>query len=288
MNFLNWLFGRAPKVTDAIPINDLPWQKADIAPQIDEPDEAETIPPDVLDNDQPLENLFCEIAYRDAKHRLTHRPITTLGIKRYERSYCLSAVCHMRRALRTFRLDRIEEVITADGEVLTPLEFVRLLGLDPRIVQPPASSEAVTTDMTQPHRQQRGLRDQIISPLTVLVACGRSDGRLHPAELDHILQWVDGEATHLHRAGTIPMPMLEEAHDLGRTIASMRPQASTLPFHMAATTQLDPQAMDRFFQALEAVIEADGQVLPGEVHFIRELQALVRNPDALAELLAQP
>jgi hypothetical protein len=178
-------------------------------------------------------------------------------------------------------------VITADGEVLTPLEFVQLLGLDPRILQPPPLSATVPSNLTQPDRQSRGLRDLIISPLTVLVACGRSDGRLHPEELDRILHWVEGEATHLQRAGTIPMPMLEEARDLGRTIASMRPQASTLPFHMAATTQLDPPAMNRFFHALEAVIEADGQVLPGEIHFIRDLQALVRNPDALAELLAQ-
>jgi len=59
-----------------------------------------------------------EILYTDANDEQTQRLITIRAMGPPDRAPAFRAFCHSRGAMRTFRLDRIEEVIDSDGEIL--------------------------------------------------------------------------------------------------------------------------------------------------------------------------
>jgi hypothetical protein len=293
MNFLNWLFGRAPKIHDDIPrvMSEEWWNRAPPAPDVQ--DDADTIVVTIPDEDEHLENIFCKISYIDAQGRVSHRPITMLSITRKFGMPALFAVCHLRRDVRNFRVDRIQEIITADGEVFAGQSFLTdVLHLDLRPTDrrsPVASRKAAAP--AWPHYQPaltpngRDLRMAILAPLTVLVACGKADGHYHPDEIDRIMSWAEAEVQHLHKAGLIGAAMtIEEADALGRTIARMRPQARALRQHMATTILMPRPALDRFLAALERVIAADGVIHPAELDFANEVQALADNPALLRSM----
>lgn len=216
---------------------------------------------------RPLENLFCYIEYRDAKRALTRRPITILSLKGEGASIGIYAVCHLRKASRLFRCDRIENVITADGEVFEARVFLRDI-LDVVIEEAHAHSGAAPATLPN-------FRAEIMSPLTVLVAAAKSDGDYHIEEIDRIVHYAEMEAMHLHTAGRVANDMTIEASDaLCIAIRSMRPQARSLARHIMSVLTMPDDARLRFKRALEAVIIADGHIHARETDFWNDFDEL--------------
>ncbi|WP_353429282.1 hypothetical protein [Paracoccus denitrificans] len=309
MRFLDWLFRKTPKVADPIPETDLVRPGQDRPPQPDN-DPDDMIPDDNLGDEiademadifisnltfssedaavsgphkhaaqnrvasEPLENFFCHIDYKDAGGKLTTRPVTLMSLQRRETGLLISAVCHLRRSLRTFRADRIVTVVTADGEVFDGPRFLQeILGLT---LEPSAAPHHRVPSRRKAKNGQKPLRSVILAPLTVLVACGKADGHFHPEEVDRILAWAEREAMHLHRAGVTDADMtIEEADSLAKAVGSMRPQARTLRRHILATLSMPDDSVTRFRAALRQVIDADGLLHDAEILFMQEFDELI-------------
>lgn len=310
MGLLNWLFGRAPRAEDPLPeslitISITTNRTADgfsLTATIDDdksgrPHDAEQ--PDQTETDseahQPLENLYCMIEYFDAAGVETRRPITMLSLDTRYAIPCIFAVCHLRRATRTFRADRIRNVITADGEVFTGRDFmVNLMGLDPAIIPPfdAARVQNMTIRGEPIPMRPRTFRSEMMAPLTVLVACGKADGHFHPDELDRIMSWAEREALHMHRANLIDADLtLDEANALGKVIGRMRPQQRTLQHHILTTLKMDAPRLGRFRRALQNVIVADGITHDQEAQFLAEFdrlaEAVKSGQDAVVDEIAK-
>jgi predicted DNA-binding transcriptional regulator YafY len=67
-----------------------------------------------------------EIAYRSAEGIVTNRVIDPYGLVLHASAYYIPGYCHLREALRLFRLDRVQAISTP------PQSFTRLTSIDPR------------------------------------------------------------------------------------------------------------------------------------------------------------
>jgi uncharacterized tellurite resistance protein B-like protein len=287
MGLLDWLFGRAPRIEDAYappPPVTLQTRRPVPPPPAEDPDEIITV--EIPDEDEPLENLFCYLEYEDARGQQTRRPVTFISLTRRFPHPAIFAVCHMRRAVRNFRADRIRAIITADGEVFDGQTFLTdylKLNLTPA---QRVGARPERRGTRNPRPASRDARDLMLAPLTVLVACGKTDGHYHKDEIDRIMSWAEMEALHLFRLGRTDHPLtIDDADALGRVIAGMRPQQRTLRQHMVTTLSMDAEALARFRRALQSVIHADGQTHESEIAFMEEFDALSewarRDPEGL-------
>lgn len=335
MSFLKWLFGRAGKATEAPPPIILRDDSHELPPLVDldkeddfdllldddEDDDGE-LPPILLeititpqpeaappkkhskrDKGEPLENLYCEIEYSDATGKLSRRAITMLSLKHEGDAAQIYALCHMRKAQRCFRCDRIINVITTDGEVIEGPTFLRdILCIDftapepkpKKVAAKPVAADIVPEEPKTPPAKRgrkpgpaRNIRDALMPHLAVLVTCAKSDGQFHTAEMDQIAIYAETEAIHLKRSGALDCDLtIEMADNLMKALGTMRPQARTLERNILAVLALPDDARARFKKALDRVIMADGQIHAAEAQFLREFDELAlkaqQDPEAVA------
>lgn len=267
--FLDWLFDKAPDESTPPPPNVLPPDFG--LPYAPPEGDDDAMMQSLLESGSyDLEQVVTAIDYMDVKGRQSRRRITTRVLKLGPQAPVLQAVCHERSDVRSFRCDRIECFITSDGEVIEPNDFFReTFSIDL------SKSLEETSD---PHRK---LREALIPGLSILITAARVDNEFHDLEFDAIMNWVRQKIRHLN---TFEPDGHEEQAFLAaikRTSSSMRPQRSSLPKHLAKLfLEEDGDGITLFTQALDAVVEADGVILPAERGVITELERLV---DDLAE-----
>ena len=198
MKLFSWLFSRTPDELSPPPPPELPKGRALRVPQLD-PTEILPSEDDLSDQYFPsdqgnittisssvdqgkieLEEIVCAIHYIDSEGDESVRQITMMSIKKGSRGPLLNAICHARHAVRTFRVDRIQEIITiSDGECHKPANFFRdLLGIDISEMGPNYNVHALDV--------ARQLRETLRPLLSVLVCAARSDEHIHPQEVDEI------------------------------------------------------------------------------------------------------
>lgn len=273
MGVLDWLLLRSSGPESVVPAIPLP--SGGIAPlpaearddEEDEGDDAEILSGRPLAVAMPLGDLFCAIEYADAVGGFARRRVTLKTCRVATGGPVLGAICHERRAYRTFRLDRIRCVIDADGEIHAPgvwlqaMAGVRLDGLQ-------AAPGAVEVE------QARALRQALGPELAILVTAARSDRQFHIAELDMIEQFAEREVSRLLREGDLQGEFGVGAFDqLRPIIGGMRPGRDTIWTAMRAVSRRRAARRDRLGQALRQVIEADGRVHPAERAMLAEFEA---------------
>ena len=287
MRFLQFLFGKTPDVdTPASDPSDLA-QRPYHAPPKWQPREAATpieavIPaaPEPLPTTIPAENgstpsevillgdLHVAIEYEDSDGNETTRNITMQQISRGPNAPTLKAICHTRRAVRHFRTDRIVNVITSEGEVLSANRFFRdVARIDLRAFAAGAKEDSLKT--------ARALRDFLRPALSILVVAAKTDDQFHPAELVAIMAYVRAEAPFLREYDKFTMPVGDdEIAALEPLIRTMRPQESSVRSYIGNILSQREERFDRFRAALIEVVRADGVVsLPEEV-FLEDLDQL--------------
>ncbi|WPY93184.1 hypothetical protein T8T21_08590 [Limimaricola variabilis] len=220
---------------------------------------------EVADEAVELEPVFAVIDYCDATGAKTRRRITMRSLSRGPNAPILRAICHERRALRAFRCDRIQCFVDEDGVVTECHGFFReIMGIDLGGLAPAVDPQALNL--------ARRARDRLRPMLSVLVAAARSDGHLHPEELDAILRYAETEALRLEDEGEFDGPItLEVLDQLARLLVHMAPQRSSIENYYERTRDLSGAAEINFERALREVILADGQIAAGEVAFAEEL-----------------
>ncbi|MBD3728621.1 MAG: WYL domain-containing protein [Sphingomonadales bacterium] len=160
--------------------------KIDLTIPEDEDDD-EDIPTDLV-GDQSLSGLGLLIHYRDSKGKLSQRVISCRQYAVHAGKEYVSAYCHHRAALRSFRIDRIEDIFDpSTGESLSPVQafFARFA---PDKVTKSGYNWGLSV----------GQRADIIALLNALIFLARCDREFHPAERDSLESaltkfWLDYE-----------------------------------------------------------------------------------------------
>jgi hypothetical protein len=201
------------------------------------------------------------ISYEDAHGIPSERRITVERLSLNTNGVpLLHAWCHERRATRCFRLDRISEVITFDGEVFRPPGrfFVESFGMSPRL----ACCES----------PQRVCLKRILGcfrhHLIILTHMGRTDGKFILAEQGVIL---DHCCSLAEQSGLAMTEDEEEA--LRRHVRCLRPSRAMVEAALRGLENDPPKSVVSLLRALRGVVNADGIVHPKEARFLDELKA---------------
>lgn len=214
-----------------------------------------------------LDQITFAIDYRDAGGVPTRRPVTIISIHAEGGNPTMEAYCHMRDANRSFRIDRINYIITVDGEMILPAKyFLDIFAIDLRVF-------ASATKADDPLAGARKVRDALRPMLSLLVLAARADGHYHVEELDVILRYAEAELLQMERAGSlvtpITIPMLDQ---LTSVVRQMRPTTEPLDYYLSRVASLNDAGRKRFGRALHDVIAADGVWTDDELEFLTLLE----------------
>lgn len=281
MGLFAWLSGRAPDLHDA-PRHLPPLRRALLRPDAPDPAELRLRRGEVVDAvSVEIENVSCVIEYADARGIATSRTITMLRIVPGDAAPILQAVCHLRHAVRHFRLDRIRAIITiSDGEVFEAGEFFKqFLGLEilgiSEVGPEPAAAKRENPGGGPAADLIRALHDTLRPALTILVTASRCDDHIDPREMELIFAYAENEAVLAHGAGRPGTPLDLAALDrFPALIAAMRPQRDTVAEAARAVLTADPDSLGRFLRTLRRVVEADGRIADEERDLLADLDRI--------------
>lgn len=225
----------------------------------------------------PLDPIFAMIEYRDAEEQLTRRRVTLRTAEDRDGILYLLAYCHERQALRTFRADRVQCVISQDGEVESARHWLNEItsGLTWETVDARAPQKTKMPAKAAPTSTYTALRRELSPALTVLIAAARSDDILHPREISSIMIYLENEAFDLRDAGKIPgNPNADDFAKMERTIRRLRPTKEDIAANAEAILGLPKPRLNKLAIALAKTAEADGFVDDVEQQMIEELRDL--------------
>ncbi len=265
MRLIEWLFTAAPEET-ALVNRAAPPASETHAPLTETDDGPDLVPVPNDDPSREIEEVFCIIDYTDAKGQTTRRRITMRAIEATAHGTCIRAICHERRAIRRFRLDRIDGVIDGDGVVHDATTFLtNEIEIDPALLG---------ADRDNATSVARTIRDRLRPALSILVIASECDGEMHPEELDVICIYVEDELHDLAAHDPALSPSIETLDALTRLARRMRPTREALPGYLRSVLDMDTARKARFFDALGRLILADGRLAIEEIELAAEIEAL--------------
>ena len=290
MRFISWLFDRTPR--DDAPVPEIVIRvSVEETRTISQASIGESIvaeePSDELFDPRTegvewkrfiLEPMYLGISYIDASGVPTDRLIATRHIEDRGGLRYLGAYCHLRKAFRSFRLDRIVYVYDTDGEISETLEFFEeVLADEPEFeVVSPRTRSRSNTEPAAPKPSSASpytlLRREIHPALTLLAGAARADNLLHPEEVDRIMHFTEKEALCLERDGILKsFPSPEAFEKLGRLIRRTRPTRSDVEEAIVAIGSWEADRLSRLVRGLQEVIVADGVIVASEEDFVRDI-----------------
>lgn len=207
--------------------------------------------------------LTFAMEYRDSRNAVTRRRITLNSFRATgDGHYLMRAFCHERKAVRSFRTDRVVSVIDLDGVIWEPLEYFEDLGI--RLPLPGPAVLAVKRAAPKPGEAQR---EVCADDLCILAALSRSDGHLHDYEVETILDFA-AEACDRQGLGFSEADRLAVA----RYVRKLRPDVTAVGESLLRLKRRADPAADRLLlRAMMAVMDADEVQAPEEVAFIAEV-----------------
>lgn len=242
----------------------IPGKWSDVSGETDEP---ETFPPATNpDAELDIGDISFAIEYRDSRNRITMRRITVYRCDTEDTVYRIFAHCHERKQLRSFLSTGIMTVIDVDGVIMHPVLFFRHeLGVD---VDPsrfvPSDFDPASLPL-QPAGQfaKQNLRYE----MRLLSSLSRSDGFMHPAELDFIIGYVAKGCADL---GT-PMTDADKS-TIAAYLKRLHPTENQINDAYDALWKLPPDRREVFLDACRHLIEADGIIKEPELVSLQEFE----------------
>lgn len=203
-----------------------------------------------------LDQVNVAIDYRDADGNRTRRPITIQEVSSGDGNPVINAFCHMRGAIRTFRLDRIEAFITQDGEVVAPAVYL----LDAFNIDLGAFTQVDLDEASDPLLSVRKARDALRPMLSLLILMAKSDGQFHKQEMEVILNYAERELIEMEHLGLIRSAMaMVIQKQLRNVVRQMRPNLETIEYYVSRIGLLNAAAQERFWKTVRKVMFADGR-----------------------------
>lgn len=210
-----------------------------------------------LSNNEEIEDEISSavfISYKNSKNEISNRRITIKTVKRSSNGdIVIGAYCFERKALRTFRADRIIEAIDIEtGEVLDNQEKIfEAFGI--------LEKENISILFTPTIEALKKYRHQ----LNVLIYLARCDGHFHYAEEEIIVHYLMDVCFDCNFNDEYLLKRLRRYYPDGETFYN-----SLDYLQNKAIPELDKVA--RYSAQL---IQADGEITKVETNFMTEIQA---------------
>jgi uncharacterized tellurite resistance protein B-like protein len=240
---------------------------------LERPDDGDVVADETDGASDDLRGITFAIEYTDSGGRETTRRITVQDLRQTAdgRMY-LHCFCHECREHRTFRFDRIRSIIDLDGVVHEPGNFfrdelnmavspIRPAGSISRDKRPPATRSAYSD---RPGTAQRRVAQD---GALLLAALARSDGIMHPAEIEVIVDYMAERAIR-EGIGTDQKDRLALASYLKR----QRPSGESLEECLTRLGRGPTEEQRLLLRSAIALAEADGQRDTEEVTMLFNLQ----------------
>lgn len=262
---------------------------AEVWKELEKPTKVEnkTAQPLVLSTDNVIrEDVFgvtFAIEYEDSEgsnstRRITLRHLYASGSIGYIRAYC-----HERKASRTFRFDRIVNVIDSDGVIYDAgVFFKEELKIDwsvylnaEKVISSAAASSSATASKDALHvatpgrREKPGLaqRRAARDGLRVLTALARADGHLHEKEVAVLMAYLEDICEHqgicveeADRAALLPY------------LKRQKPDEEVLERCLENIAASKPEQQAHFLDYAIRLADADGVVAEEEFQFLLDLR----------------
>ncbi|WP_207479500.1 WYL domain-containing protein [Arenibaculum pallidiluteum] len=243
--------------------------------------------PDVERIDDDLWGVTFAIEYRDGAGDETRRRITLRQLYRGAGGlFYLQAMCHERRALRTFRFDRICCVIDMDGVVHDPTKFfadelrfdvrgnapapvprAKSLAADRATVPKRSLTPSMPPVPVEPEKPGYAHRRVARDGLRVLVALARSDGFLAPEEISVIVGYIAAKAHRSEIAVTDA-----DVTALRGYLQRQYPSIDVLERCLDGLEQEPVEDQRLFLDSAVALMRADGEEHAAELAMLTELR----------------
>lgn len=212
---------------------------------------------------QPISGVLVEIVYDDGEDQKSARRITCKRVRSHGGRLYLDAVCHERRAFRTFRVDRVLEVLDLQtGEVLAGGAFVQAFRLDE------------VTQGAETWGLERSRRYDLLSGIKLLAFIARCDGEWHPLEADVISEFVRDWWDDWGYPGEPPI----------ESIMAYARKLSPTPddfFTVLRRVNHNRRSARLLLPSIAAVVDADGQIESEEHRWLLEVQAYLAELERL-------
>ena len=252
MSISNWIQNHVPELDDPAP--NIPGVR------IEMPDNDTMEVFDFREDDAlPLEPVFTVMDYTDASGTLSRRRVTFLSLLPGPNGPMLRAQCHERRALRTFRFDRIGAIIDDDGVAVDAVAVFRdVMEIDVQNADAPLAprkNESVWELLGQP-------------AVTLLVGLAACDGRVADRELAAILCYLEDLAA-------IRGIAVQDVDKLEPLLRRIRPNRREVLEDLDAFVKHPGVGSSAFFRAAKAVILADGEITEEEVALFEEFASVM-------------
>ena len=208
----------------------------------------------------PLSTVRLAIHYEDGAGERSHRVVQVKGVQARGEDRYLYGFCELRNGFRSFRIDRIVEIVDMrTGEVPEDPQAYLAPLID--LAKPPRSpTRRKATD---------GLLAESVNGLVVLIYFANSDGELHPAERAILWDYLDWQKDRCSLRGSVAKPAVDA---LMRTMFPSRDQFAEALEALVISEHIHAQfVLDR----VREIIDADGQLDEEEVERWQQLKQLL-------------
>ena len=247
-----------------------------VVPEVPADDAAEAAPADVTGaapgRRYDAAGLTFAIGYNNPAGHRSRRRVTVYAVEdRDGKVPVLHGRCHETKGVRSFALDRVDEVVDMDGTVHRPPDafFERFLGVQvDRSAPAPDGSRPVTVSR-RPTPAETAVRRACQHGVKVLAFLAHADGQMDTVEAAEILRYCRQRCRLLRIA-------LSPADDgwLGDHIRRLRPDLASIERSVAAlNAEADASHQRLILHAARLLMAADGETHPDELAFIEELEA---------------
>ena len=230
-------------------------------PDADHHDEVHIGSPSAPGTIEHAEGQSFILHYKDADGNMSIRSVSVWGIRHPDSGVpVLVAKCHLRKATRYFRVDRIEAVADFDGVVIEPTS--RFLKDTFGLIWPPSDEErrAIDEFQTQWSRLRSVCRD---NGTLLLTAVGLADGELVPDEVGAILDFVQ------QCCARSKFEFGEKEDDRLRLyIRRLRPTTELVDRALDRMERSEPPMIVATLSGCARVMEADGNIHPDEIKML--------------------
>ena len=227
-------------------------------PAIDTPDELIPEEPRSSDALANIAGLSFVINYENSTGEISLRAVTCHAIEPGPPEV-LRAHCHLRDAERRFTIDRIHQIVELDtGDVLEDAELRDFLA--------PYTAGFGPGD---PADIQRHFQHTAGPAVQVLVFLAASDGYVHPAEQNVILEYASSEAERLFPGQSF------DREATARWIRNLKPTQAVAREAIAKLAE-DEDRVESFSEAMIRLVRADGVIDEDEANATREIVEAIR------------
>ncbi|WP_143598921.1 WYL domain-containing protein [Pseudothioclava arenosa] len=270
MSILDYFFRTVPQLEDPAPSFKRPAKVVVPPGSVLDPEPDDAGAPVEICRRYYIEPFFLMIDYTDAQGNPSCRRVTMRVIEERHGLYYLQAFCHERQAMRSFRVDRISDIISQDGEVEPAAPWFDEILASAEVEE--FDDSARKPARRAPRQPYTILRQHVAQALTLPVAAARSDDFLHPAEIEQILLYCEDEACDLRDQGQLDGLDAGIFDKIERTVRRLRPTRDDVAEAFEAVSGWEQARVERLAKSLARTVRADGRVDALERDLMAELR----------------